>query len=375
MIELKELFKAGVHFGHRTSRWAPQMAPYIWGTKNKIHLIDISKTSLLLNRAAQFLKEVGKKDEQQILFIGTKKAAQSLIKKTAESLDMPYVVNRWIGGTLSNNDQVKKAITRLLHLQDVIKKSVNYYTKKELSMLRKEIARLEKNIGGIINFNHPPAALVVVDAKREHAAVREALKLNIPVIAMVDTNTDPENINFVIPANDDSVRSIECILSSLANAFAEGKAEAEKLKPKKEEKPKAPKVEKKAETAQAPQTKDAVASTDAAERVVEDVTKKEATEAVKEPVKPEPKKAEPKVAPKAKVEAKTEVKKEAKKEEKPKAPKVEKKAETKPAAKPAAKKVEAKKEVKKETSKAKAPAKKTAAKPAAKKTTTAKKKK
>lgn len=337
MIEFKELFKSGVHFGHRTSRWAPQMAPYIWGTKNKIHLIDISKTSILLNRAAQFLKEVGKKNEQQILFVGTKKAARPIIKKVADGTDMPYVINRWIGGTLSNNSQVKKAITRLLHLQDIIKKSTSYHTKKELSMLKKEIARLEKNIGGIMNFTHPPSALVVVDAKKEHAAIREALKLGIPVIAMVDTNTDPEAINFVIPSNDDSVRSIECIINHLASAFQEGRAEAEKLKPKKEEKKKEVKVKETAqEKTEKIKEKNTVAVTDAAERTGEEVTKKEAAEAVKEQVK-----VEAKPAPK-KVEAKPVVKKAEKETAKPKAE--DKKAAKKPSAK-----VETKPVAKKET--------------------------
>lgn len=227
MIQLKDFFDAKVQFGHKTSSWSPQMAPYIWGAKNKIHLIDVSKTAVLLNRAIEFLKEVAQ-ENQQILFVGTKKAAQPIVQKLAQSIEMPYVINRWIGGTLSNFPQVKKAITRYLHLQDVLKKSGDLYTKKEISTLKKEIARLEKNIGGITKFSYPPAALIVVDAKKEQAAVQEALRLQIPVIAIVDTNTDPRGINFIIPGNDDSSESIEFLLTQLTKAFEAGRSEAKK---------------------------------------------------------------------------------------------------------------------------------------------------
>ncbi len=212
MIDIKELIKSGIHFGHRTSRWSPKMKPFIWGAKNKIHLIDISKTAFLLERAVEYLKAVTA-EGGSIMWIGTKKAARDIVKKNAELLGMPFVINRWVGGTLSNYSQIKKAITRLLHLRDVAVKSGSYYTKKELSTMNKEIARLEKNIGGIINLRYPPQAIFVIDAKKEHAAVREALSLGIPVIGIVDTNTDPTGINFVIPANDDSPRAIECIMN------------------------------------------------------------------------------------------------------------------------------------------------------------------
>jgi small subunit ribosomal protein S2 len=222
-LNLKDLLKAGVHFGHRTSRWSPKMAPFIWGAKSKIHLIDISKTALLLKRAADYLKKISA-EGKSILWVGTKKPAQAHAKRIAESLNMPSVTYRWVGGTLSNYDQIKKAITRYLHLQDVIKKSATHYTKKEVSTLQKEIARLEKNVGGIVNLSYPPAALVIVDAQHEKAAVKEALSLNIPIIAMVDTNTDPSGINFVIPANDDSSKSIEFIMNYLGEASKAGRA-------------------------------------------------------------------------------------------------------------------------------------------------------
>lgn len=222
MIDIKDLLKAGVHFGHKTSRWSPKMNPFIWGSKNKIHLIDIAKTSFLLERAGNYLKNVAAQGKS-ILFIGTKKAAQKSVHDVATKLNESYVTNRWIGGTLTNFDQVKKAITRLLHLQDVIKKPTDRYKKKEISMLQKEVDRLEKNIGGILNLGFPPGAIVVVDAKKEASSIREALNANVPVISMVDTNTDPTGINLVIPSNDDSPRSIAFILEYLAAMIEEGK--------------------------------------------------------------------------------------------------------------------------------------------------------
>ncbi|MBD3273342.1 30S ribosomal protein S2 [Candidatus Dependentiae bacterium] len=221
MINLKDLLKAGVHFGHKTSRWSPKMKPFIWGSKNKIHLIDIAKTSFLLERAGKFLNDVASQGKC-ILFIGTKKAAQKTIFDIASRLKLPYVTNRWIGGTLTNFDQVKKAITRLLHLRDVVKKPTEHYKKKELSMIQKEIERLEKNIGGILDLSFPPGAIVVVDAKKERSAIREAINANIPIVSLVDTNTNPEGINFVIPANDDSPRSITFILEYLATIIENG---------------------------------------------------------------------------------------------------------------------------------------------------------
>lgn len=220
-IDLQSMLKAGMHFGHKTSRWSPKMRPFIWGAKNKIHLIDISKTALLLERTGAVLKELAGQGGQ-FLFVGTKKPAQALIKSTAANLSMPYVINRWVGGTLSNFDQVKKAITRLLYLRDVMKKPSALYKKKELAMIQKDIARLEKNIGGIIDLEYPPAAVIIVDAKKERSAVKEAARLGIPVIAMVDTNTDPDGITLVIPSNDDSPKAISFVLSYLEECIKAG---------------------------------------------------------------------------------------------------------------------------------------------------------
>ncbi len=220
-IDLKQMLEAGVHFGHKTSRWSPKMKPFIWGAKNHVHLIDVSKTALLLERAGKFLKEVAS-NGGKFLFVGTKKAAQGLIQQSATSVHMPYVIHRWVGGTLSNYDQVKKAVTRLLHMRDIVKKSTTHYKKKEISMIQKEIARLEKNVGGIIDLDYPPAALIVVDAKKECSAIKEAERLNIPVIALVDTNTDPDGVAFVIPSNDDSPKAISFVIDYLESSIKEG---------------------------------------------------------------------------------------------------------------------------------------------------------
>ena len=222
-LDLKEMLKAGIHFGHKTARWSPKMSPYIWGAKSRVHLIDISKTSFLLEQTGKFLKDRSA-EGKSFLWVGTKKPAFAIVQETATSLNMPYVINRWIGGTLSNFEQVKKAITRLLHLHDVVNKPTSQYTKKELVVIQKEIERLERNVGGIINLSYPPEAVIVVDAKKEQSAVREASGLGIPVIGIVDTNTDPTGVNFVIPANDDSPRSIKFIISYLSSCVQEGMA-------------------------------------------------------------------------------------------------------------------------------------------------------
>ncbi|MBX9830638.1 30S ribosomal protein S2 [Candidatus Babeliales bacterium] len=223
-IDLKDMLKAGLHFGHKTSRWSPNMRPYIWGSKNHVHLIDISKTAFLLEKTGLELKKLAA-EGGTFLWIGTKKPAQKIVQEIATKLNMPWVIHRWIGGTLSNFDQVKKAITRLLHLRDVMAKPTAHYTKKELVMIQKEIERLEKNVGGIIELSYPPAGLIVVDAGREQSAIKEASRLGIPIVSLVDTNTDPSGVNFVIPANDDSPKSIRYVLEYLQAKVEEGMKE------------------------------------------------------------------------------------------------------------------------------------------------------
>lgn len=219
---IKDMLQAGVHFGHKTSRWSPKMRQYIWGSSNKVHLIDVSKTAFLLEQAGKFLKTRALQGGM-FLWVGTKKPAQAVLKKAAEALKMPHIVNRWVGGTLSNYNQVKKATTRLLHLRDVLDKPSTHLKKKEMVMIQKEVARLEKNVGGIIDLQYPPAAIIVVDAKRECSAIKEASLLGVPIIGIVDTNTDPEGVNYVIPANDDSPKSIAFIISYLENCAKEGR--------------------------------------------------------------------------------------------------------------------------------------------------------
>jgi len=225
MIDLKKLVEAGVHFGHHSSKWHPKMKPYIWGTRNKVHLINVAKTAFLMERAEKFL-ETAAAEGKQVLWVGTKKTAQPLIRAIAAKLGQPYVSHRWIGGTLSNFEQVKKAITRLLHFRDILDKGTVRATKKEQSMMAKEIERLEKNIGGITKMNGLPAAIIVVDGKKEHAVIREAANVGIPVIGLIDTNTDPSGVSYLIPSNDDSPKAIEVIFDYLGEGVARGMATA-----------------------------------------------------------------------------------------------------------------------------------------------------
>lgn len=224
MIDFRKLIKAGVHFGHEDSRWFPAMAQYIWGKKNNIHLIDVSKTAFQLERAARFLESIAA-EGKQILFVGTKEPAQAIIEEIAKKLNMPYVNHRWVGGTLNNYAQVKKSVTRLLHYEDVIARAEKYphYTKKELSIIQKNIDRLQKNVGGIRSLNWPIGAVILVDVTKEKSALKEAVSVGIPVVAIVDTNGDPSLVDYVIPANDDAPSSIDFVIKFLGEAVATGK--------------------------------------------------------------------------------------------------------------------------------------------------------
>lgn len=231
MISFKELVGAGVHFGHETSRGIPNMLPYIWGVKNKVHLIDVSKTAMQMERSAAFLKEIAS-EGKQILWVGTKKPAREIIKAAAHSLDMPYVNHRWIGGTLSNFTQVKKSVTRLLHYEDVLAKTEKYphYTKKELNEILKKVEKLTSIVGGIRNLTWPLGAIVLVDVNKEQSGLKEAVNMGVPVVALVDTNADPSLVDYVIPANDDAPRSIRIIIDYLARAAQDGKEAASRKK-------------------------------------------------------------------------------------------------------------------------------------------------
>lgn len=226
MIDLKDLIKAGVYFGHQKSRWCPKMEPYIWGHRSSIHLIDVSKTAINLDKAAQFLKSIAEQ-KKPILWVGTKQAAQKIVTDAAIKLEMPYITHRWVGGLITNFPQVKKSVTKLLHYEDILSKSEEFgYTKKEISKLAKSTDKLKKIIGGITKLTWPIGAIVIVDAKKEITAIKEAAQMGVPIVALVDTNSDPSLVNYVIPANDDSPKSIKILIEYLVQAIAEGKSKA-----------------------------------------------------------------------------------------------------------------------------------------------------
>lgn len=222
MVEFRRLIEAGLHFGHQTSRWCPKMAPYIWGHKNGVHLINVMHISANLEKAGKFLETVAANGEV-ILFVGTKKSAKTAIAAHGTALKMPYVAHRWIGGTLTNYYQVKKAVTNLLHLEDVASKNEDAkYTKKEMVRFQKEADRLARKVGGLKELKMPVGAVVIIDVKREQTALLEAIAANVPVVALVDTNADPSGVNYVIPGNDDSAKSVQFVLDYLAQAVEKG---------------------------------------------------------------------------------------------------------------------------------------------------------
>jgi small subunit ribosomal protein S2 len=221
---MKQLLEAGVHFGHQTKRWNPKMKPYIFGARNGIYIIDLQKTVGLARNAFRFVSDVVAKGGS-VLFVGTKKQAQDAIREEASRSGMFYVTNRWLGGTLTNFKTVKTGIDRLKTIEKM--KADGTYDrlpKKEVASLEREREKLEKNLGGIKDLARLPAALFVIDTKKEYIAIHEANRLGIPVVAVVDTNCDPEGIDFTIPGNDDAIRSIRLFTSKVAEACIEGKA-------------------------------------------------------------------------------------------------------------------------------------------------------
>jgi small subunit ribosomal protein S2 len=227
-LTMKEFLEAGVHFGHQTRRWNPKMARYIFGERNGIYIIDLKKTMKLFNDACKIVRErVAAGDD--VLFVGTKKQAQETIRDEATRCGMPYVNNRWLGGILTNFATVSKGIRRLLELEKMEQDgSLQLRTKKEAAQLMKEKSRLLKNLGGVKIMQHIPSLIFIVDPHTEQIAVHEALRLEIPIVAIVDTNCDPDQITHVIPANDDAIRSVKLITSKIADAVLEGKAMLEK---------------------------------------------------------------------------------------------------------------------------------------------------
>jgi small subunit ribosomal protein S2 len=255
IVQVQELIEAGVHYGHRASRWNPKMRPYIYGKRNLIHIIDLRETVRGLLRAYRFLTQVAAQGKL-VLFVGTKRQAKEVIEREAARCGMPFVSERWLGGTLTNNSTIRKRLQRLKELEELwlppgenparvnmneyIKTMMNEagkldvtkapegalirtYSKKMVSTLNRELSKIRRNLLGIREMNRLPDALIVVDPKREYIAVKEAQRTGIPTIALIDTDSDPDLVDLPIPGNDDSIRSIELVLSKLADAVIEGK--------------------------------------------------------------------------------------------------------------------------------------------------------
>ncbi len=221
---VKEMLQAGLHFGHQTRRWNPKMKPYIYGPRNGIYIINLDLTKRMFDRACDYVeKEVGKGGS--ILFVGTKRQAQAIIKEEARRCGMYYVDHRWLGGMLTNFQTIKKSIDRLKSIESMQEDgSINRFPKKEILLMEKERVKLERNIGGIKDMRTIPNVIFIVDPRKESIAINEASKLDIPVVAITDTNCDPEGIDYLIPGNDDAIRSIRLISNYMAEAVLRGQA-------------------------------------------------------------------------------------------------------------------------------------------------------
>ena len=223
VISMKQLLEAGVHFGHQTRKWNPKMSKYIFNSRNDIHIINLEDTVVLVDKAYDYIKEMASQGKT-ILFVGTKKQAQKAIEDEAKRCGMYYINSRWLGGTLTNFKTIRSRIERLNKLNNMEKVGeFNLLPKKEVIKLKAERDKLEKNLGGIKEMTKLPDVLFIVDTKKEHIAVDEARALNIPIVALLDTNCDPEPIDYVIPGNDDAIRAVSLIAGAMANAVIEAK--------------------------------------------------------------------------------------------------------------------------------------------------------
>ena len=223
VVAMKQLLEAGVHFGHQTRRWDPKMAEYIFQARNGIHIIDLQKTSKKLDEAYDFIREQAE-EGKAVLFVGTKKQAQECMKEAAIKCGMFYVDQRWLGGMLTNFDTIQKRIQRLKDLETMQEDGTfDVLPKKEVILLKKEMEKLEKNLGGIKEMNELPGVIFLVDPKKERIAILEAKKLGIPVVGLVDTNCNPEELDYPIPGNDDAIRAVKLIADVMANAVIEGR--------------------------------------------------------------------------------------------------------------------------------------------------------
>ena len=390
-VNIQDLLEAGLHFGHQTKRWNPKMKRYIFGERNGIYIIDLAQSLDKLMEARQFIYDTVARG-RKLLMVGTKKQAQEPIREAAEKLKMPYIVNRWLGGTLTNNKTIRQSVKRMRGLEKLEEDgTINDLPKKEVAKIRRELAKMQFNLSGIADMDQLPGAMFVVDVARESIAVAEANKLKIPVIAMIDTNCNPDPIDYPIPGNDDAIRAIRLIVDTISTTIqqasneyakvaaeearrrAQEEAEAAARAKAAEEERKAREEEEKKARAEALEKQKAEAAKAAAAKEAEDKAKAEAKpetkpaeaksaekkadkSAEKAAEKPAEPKAEPKTEPKAEAKAeaakaepaaekKVEAKAETKTEEKP-AAKAEPKAEAKPAEKPAEPKAEKKAEPK-----------------------------
>ena len=242
VVAMKQLLEAGVHFGHQTRRWDPRMAEYIFQARNGIHIIDLQKASKKIDEAYEFIKEQVE-EGKTVLFVGTKKQAQECMKEAAIKSGMYYVDQRWLGGMLTNFDTIQKRIQRLKDLEKMEQDGTfDVLPKKEVILLKKEMGKLEKNLGGIKDMDKLPGVIFLVDPKKERIAILEAKKLGIPVVGIVDTNCNPQDLDYPIPGNDDAIRAVKLIADVMANAIIEGKqgesfetAESEEQQPVEEE--------------------------------------------------------------------------------------------------------------------------------------------
>jgi small subunit ribosomal protein S2 len=222
-ISMKSLLEAGVHFGHQTKRWNPKMSKYVFGKRNGIYIIDLQKTVQCFNQAYEFARDMSKQGAK-FLFVGTKKQAQEATKGAAERCNSFYIHNRWLGGTLTNFETIKSRIKRLKELEEMFASGyINRFHKKEISMIKKEYDKLYKNLAGIKDMTDIPDVMFVIDIKREQNAIAEAKKLGIPIIAIVDTNCDPEQVDFPIPGNDDAIKACQLIADRIADGINEGR--------------------------------------------------------------------------------------------------------------------------------------------------------
>jgi len=323
VVAIKELLEAGVHFGHQTRRWNPKMEKFIFEERNGIHIIDLQKTQRLLDYATQYVRNIAK-EGGKVLFVGTKKQAGDAIKEEAEKCGMPYVSERWLGGMLTNMKTIRKSIGRLVEIEELEKNGIlATLPKKEQAKLRRGLSKLNKNLGGIRDMNSIPKAIFIIDINKEHIARAEAKKLGMVVIALVDSNCNPEKVDFVVPGNDDAMSSIKLVAGAISKAIAEGveffkqeeeirkKRVAEERKKNKEKKSTAKKTSVKSKKLQKELAARAVASAEPeAKTPVKEETKpaaesKDAVEPKKEEaVKTEKEKTVKKAAKKTKTEEK-----------------------------------------------------------------------